>query len=293
MRFSIHDFLDRMCDEVQYKSVHKDIYSEIKEHIEEMAREYEAFGYDHETSMSLAASRMGNAKEIGEMFNDQYRLPFNNRYGLMIWSGIMTTVIYLGYPLVCKLHNGTISTGGYNTFSVIILLAVFAIANVLYLRRGRLVISLRDMGWITVGFLSGWTAAMLVLLVPACFVRPWHYAYFPDIKIPFAPLYLPLLPKNHMAFGVEYFALWSCLIMYMIAVKSRRKIKPFTLVAGWFRLNDGEPLEDVNILAEGREKNGGKIRMAWLAIMGLRRDKYGEKQRGIYGNNYLMKGTRL
>jgi hypothetical protein len=68
----------------------------------------------------------------------------------------------------------------------------------------------------------------------------------------------------------------------MIAVKSRRKIKPFTLVAGFFRISDGEPMEDANILAEGREKDGRRIRMAALAILGLRRNKYGDEEKGMY-----------
>jgi hypothetical protein len=281
MNFSVYDFLDRMCSEVKYKSMHKEIWDEMKSHMEEIAGQYMELGYDYETSMAIAASHMGNAKEIGEMFNKHYRLPFDSRHGLMLWTAAVTMLIYIGYPLVCKLYNGTIRTGGFNTAAVIILLAIFAVANVMYLRRGKLIITLRDAGKVTLGFLIGWTIIMAALLLSACFVRPWYYAYFPDIKIPFAPLYLPLLPKDHMVFDVEYFSWWFCLIVYMSAVKSRRKIKPFTLVAGWFRLSDGEPMEDVNVLAEGREKDGRQIRMAALAIFGLRRDKYGDEQKGF------------
>lgn len=285
MGFSVYDFLDRMCDEVRYKSIHKELWDEMKSHMEEIAGQYMESGYDYDTSMAIAASHMGNAREIGEMFNKHYKMPFNSRYGLMIWAVVVTALIYICYPLIYKIYNGTIRTG-YSSAVVITILAVFAVANVLYLRRGRLMISLRDGGWITLGFLVGWAAVMIFLQVSGFFVRPWYYAYFPDVKIPFEPLYLPLLPKDHMVFGVEYFAWWFCLIIYMISVKSRRKIKPFTLVAGWFRLSDGEPMEDVNILAEGREKNGRKIRMAELAVFGLRRDKYGDEQKGMKGDNY-------
>lgn len=286
MGFSIYNFLDSMCDEIRYKSIRKEVWDEIKSHMEEIAGQYMESGYDYDTSMAIAASHMGNAKEIGEMFNNHYKMPFNNSFGLALWAAVVTFLIYIGYPLIYKLHNGTIRTGGYNTAAVIAILAAFAVANVLYLRRGRLIMCFRDGGMITVGFLIGWGVSMLCLIASSFFVRPWYYAYFSDIKIPFEPLYLPLLPKNHMVFGVEYFAWWFCLMAYMIAVKSRKKIKPFTLVAGWFRLSDGEPMQDVNILAEGRDYEGRKVRMAWLAVMGLRRDKYGEEQRGFNNDDY-------
>ncbi|MCH5209370.1 MAG: hypothetical protein J1F01_00220 [Oscillospiraceae bacterium] len=286
MGFSIHDFLERMCDEVQYKSVHKDLWDEIKSHIEEMAEEYEAFGYDHDTSMNMAASRMGNAREIGEMFNKHYRLPFNKRYGLMIWSALVTILIYLGYPLIYKINNYTINFGRRGSLVIFAILALFAVINVLYLRRGELRITLRDFGWITLGFFAGWAAVIAVLLIAGAFSTPWHYAYFPDVKIPIAPVYVPLLPKNEMVFGVEYFCIWFCFIFYMVAVKSRKKIPPFSLVAGWFRISDGKVMENADVLINARDTDGRKVSMVFLGIMGLRRDKYGEKKKGVLPDDY-------
>lgn len=64
---------------------------------------------------------------------------------------------------------------------------------------------------------------------------------------------------------------------YFIAVKSRKKIKPFTLVAGWFNLEDGMPMEDESILVNGYDEKGNKIRMLWLYVIGETRNKYGER----------------
>jgi hypothetical protein len=254
--------------------------------MEEIAEQYMKAGYDYDTSMAMAASHMGNAAEIGEMFNAHYRLPFNHKYGLIMWAAVVTVIIYFGYPLIYKIHNGTIRTAGHGTIIILAILLLLAITNIKYLRCGRLRITVSDMLCITLGFLAGWAMAIGSLFALSKFGTFGSYLYFPDVKIPFEPLYLPLLPKDYMVFGVEYFSWWFCLIVYMSAVKSRRKIKPFTLAAGWFRLSDGEPMEDVNVLAEGREKDGRRIKMVELAIFGLHRDKYGDEQKGINGDEY-------
>lgn len=38
----------------------------------------------------MSLSKLGNATEIGEELNRQYRMPFDNKFGLAIWSGIVT-----------------------------------------------------------------------------------------------------------------------------------------------------------------------------------------------------------
>lgn len=276
MNDRIDIFLDRMCSRIKYKTVHKELRKEIYTHIEEMAEEYESFGYNHDNAYSIAVSHMGNAFETGEEFNRHYSLPFDKSYGLGIWSAIVTIITYFAYPLICKIHDNTIPIR-YGSVFVLALIILFGIGNVMYLRQGQLKISFRDCAYITIGFFAGWCVSVTALLLISFITRYGYYAYFTDIKIPFAPMYAPLLPKDQLVFGMEYFCWWFCLITYMIAAKSRKKIKPFTLVAGWFNIEDGKPMEDSSILLNGSDSSGSKIRMAALFIIGETRNKYGDR----------------
>lgn len=278
MHFSLHDFIESMCDEIRYKPIHRELKAEIKAHIEEMAEEYMAFGYDYDTSMNIAASRMGNAREIGEMMNKEYRMPFNSRLGLMFWAAIVTAVVYLGYPLIFRLYHGTIRIGHYNTVIIITMLALFMYANIRYLRRGRMMITVRDMLQISAGFIIGWVFSMLVLLISAKIMGlDTRYFYMPAVKIPLAFPYAPLLPKQYEIFGVEAFTWWFCMIAYMISVKSRKKIKPSLLVVNFMYLN-GEMIETEDFI-NGVTPDGKVIRDGILAYLGLMTNKFGEKIR--------------
>lgn len=283
MEFSAYDFLDRMCSCVKYKAVRRELWEEVKSHAEDAAEQYERMGYDKAAAMEMAFSRMGSAEEIGNAFNRVYRLPFNCKFGFTIWAAIVTVFIYLGYPLIYKLHNGTINAFGHNSAAIICIFSLFALINILYLRRSPKVFSIRDMAHIALGFLIGWAVSFLGLVISSAafsassgFETAGYYPYFWDVPMLFAPPFLPFLPKDLNVFGIEYLSLWACLMLYMAAVKSRRKIKPFTLVAGYFRISDGVPMENSNILVENKDERGNKIRLVALDIMGKTVNKYGE-----------------
>ena len=144
---------------------------------------------------------------------------------------------------------------GYETAAVIMLIALFGLVNFLYLRRGRLKISLRDWLHIMIGFLSGWLISMVLLLSTSCISKYGYYLYCTDVKIPFAPLYVPFLPKDRLVFGVEFFCWWFCFMVYMIAVKSRRKIKPFSVFTKFSWASEGIFFEETKELIDGRDKN--------------------------------------
>lgn len=278
MNDRIDIFLERMCSRVKYKTVHNGLKKELLTHIEEMAEEYESFGYNHDNAYSIAVSHMGNAFETGEAFNEHYKLPFDKSFGLGIWSMLVTAAIYFAYPIIYKLHNNTLRLS-YGSVVALLIILLFGIGNVMFLRRGQLKIAPRDCAQITVGFLAGWAVSVSALMLSSFVVRSGYYPYFTDVKIPFAPMYLPLLPKDQFVFGMEYFCWWFCMITYMIAAKSRKKIPAFTLVAGWFNLDDGKPMESTDLLVEGRDSYGRVVRMAWLLIIGESRNKYGDRYR--------------
>lgn len=277
-------FLDRMCSRIKYKTIHKELKNEVREHIEETAEEYESFGYEHDNAYGIAVSHMGNAFETGDEFNKFYRLPFDSRFGLGIWAAIVTVIIYLAYPLMHKINNFTLMIKN-GPVMLTISIVLFAVINVMFLRRSRLKLSVRDIRDISVGFLIGAAVTVSALFIASSFGKCGYYPYFNDVKILFFNKII-YYGGEMRTLGNEFLILFFCIVIYALSIISRDKSKPFTLVAGWFRISDGMPMEDANVLIEGKEKDGRKIRMVELAIMGLRRDKYGDEQKGMKGDNF-------
>lgn len=227
MSDKIEDFLDRVCKKVKYKSIHTDIKQEFRSHIDESAQAYTRRGYTHESAASFAVSRMGDAEEIGDALNKEYRLPFNNKFGLAIWSALVTTTIYFLFPLLYKIFNNTIKVPNRN---LVVLLSVllFGMINFLYLKRSKLRMSLHDCLHITVGYLLGSVFSSIALLVSSYFFKLGYYPYFPDVKILFVTI--PFVPTSLQRFALEFFTWWFCIIVYFMAVRNRNK-KGFIFLA--------------------------------------------------------------
>lgn len=276
----IYDYFDAICSEVKYKSVHKELKNELRSHIEDSAAERIKQGMSYSAAISEAVGRMGNPKEIGKTFDRLYRMPFNSKWGFIIWGALVTIIIYLGYPLIYKLGDGTIGILRFNNIFIGIILFAFFLINMLFLKRGTKIITLRDMAQIALGYFIGWFITVPALIHIANLYTPMHYAWVSDVPLPVAAPYLPLLPKNFSVFGVEYFALWFPLMTYMLSATSRKKFK-LTFPLYTFRLYDGKMLEDFNAYADGVDENGNKITNAFLPMFGLERDKYGERKKHI------------
>ena len=84
-----------------------------------------------------------------------------------------------------------------------------------------------------IGFLSGWVISMVLLLSTSCISKYGYYLYCTDVKIPFAPLYVPFLPKDHLVFGVEFFLL--VVLLYGV-YDSRKKSKKNKTVFGVYKV---------------------------------------------------------
>lgn len=218
----VDDFLDNVCSKIKYKTIHKDIRREMENHMEEMAQDYEAMGYDREGALRIVVSRMGDAEGIGKGFNHDYRMPFNCSFGFTIWAALVTVIIYLCYPLIYKIDNYTIKIHN-STFVILGAILLFAAVNVMYLRRGKLKMSWRDGIGISAGFFLGWIVAAGGLMIASMYGKMGYYPYFGDVPIPFVPFSVPMLPKKLTVFGMEFFSWWFCIIIYLAAVKSNRK----------------------------------------------------------------------
>lgn len=166
-------FLNKVCNEIKYQSIHKYVRNELTEYIHDAAAEFKDYG--QEIAESCVIRELKNPKELGQIINNQYKMPFNNKYGITILFGIIVTFIYfIMYPLSCSLTNGLL---------VFLLYAVLMLANVAVLKRSHLNMSGRDIRDVSLGFLIG-TVFSLAVLFALSLLSKFGYYYNMNIKIP-------------------------------------------------------------------------------------------------------------
>lgn len=227
-------FLDEVCSKVKYKTAHKEIRAEMRSHIKELSEECQKASLSREQAVDAAVRRMGDAEEIGRELNRLYRLPFNCRFGLSIWAALMTITAYLLYPPLYKIYDHTIKAP-CPTVCILGAILIFMLGNIMYLRRGRLIFSLKDIGCTAIGFIIGWVIVQSgLLLVSEMMGIRGFYPYMSDVKILFASPYVPLVLKELSVFAMEGFCLWICIMVYMSAIKSKKVRKSGFIFAACF-----------------------------------------------------------
>lgn len=229
-------YLDEVCGEIKYKTIHKEIRKELQSHIDEFAEEYgEVYG---KSARDMAKMHMGNAKELGEMIDRQYPMPFNSQWGLAIWAAINTALGWTLYPLWMDIwrYNNKIAT------PVACGVFVYCILNMLFLRRTHFKCSFRDWGHIALGTIAGSVLSVgALLLVSAVMGDFGHYTYGAQCAIPY--IWHPWQYEMPMMF----FFFWAMWMMYMISLgspkgwkKRRFKVFPYALPSEMLNMRESE-----------------------------------------------------
>lgn len=234
------DFLDSVCGQIKYKPVHSDVKEELLSHIEEATAAYQKDGEKPELALEKALSSMGKEDEIGKAFNKQYRLPFNCRYGLMIWAAVFTATLYFIYPLLSKMSHGYFVILN-STISILGILLLLAVINCLVLRRSHLKVCFSDIRHITVGFLIGAVFSVGVLFLASAFYRYGYYPYLSSVKILFFNS-TTFFGSELRTFGEEFMIWCFCVVIYMFSVKAKSKIRGFSFAKNF----DGSGVYYVN-----------------------------------------------
>jgi len=66
-------FLDNVCIHIRCRAAHKDICTELSEHIDELKVAYSEKGYADEQALDMAISDMGDTAEIGTQLNKRHK----------------------------------------------------------------------------------------------------------------------------------------------------------------------------------------------------------------------------
>lgn len=207
------DFIDRVIKEVKYKPRHEEIRCELRSHIEELTEQCERF--NGVTAEETAVSYMGDAQELGRKINNQYRMPFNNTYGIAIWSFINTMLIYALYPIWIYIWNRYPTKITY----AVIVPVIYIILNVFYLKRGHFKFALRDWRDILFGTLAGAAVSIGCLLIVSYFFQFGYYPYGALCKIP-----IKWEPYNY-DMPMILFNFWLWWMIYMVSLGKPKKSK--------------------------------------------------------------------
>lgn len=199
-------FLNKVCGEIKYQSIHKYVRDELNDYIYEAMADWN--DYSQETAEACVIKELKNPEELGQIINNKYKMPFNTKYGIAIWFSIIVMFIYfIMYPLSCRLTNGIL---------VFLLYAVLMLVNAAILKRSHLIMSGRDIRDVSLGFIIG-TAASLAVLFLLSLPGKFGYYYNTDIKIPLCET----VSYQGISFrfcGDELLIYFLCIMTYIISI---------------------------------------------------------------------------
>lgn len=89
----INEFLEKVCDEIKYKPIQKDISEELKNHIEEIKQEQFENGIEEKEAEKVAVKQMGEPIEIGKRLNKIHRPKLD-------WQLLIIVLILLAFGIV-------------------------------------------------------------------------------------------------------------------------------------------------------------------------------------------------
>lgn len=69
----VQEFLQSVCKEIRFRSIHKDINKELSDHIEDQKNEYIKQGLDEETATLKAVEQMGDPVIVGKQLDKAHR----------------------------------------------------------------------------------------------------------------------------------------------------------------------------------------------------------------------------
>lgn len=94
----LQEFLQSVCQEIRYKSVHRGVIRELTDHIEDQKYEYIARGLDEVTAVQKAIEEMGDPALVGKQLDNAHR-PRTDWPVLVLVSGLVLCSGFLQYYL--------------------------------------------------------------------------------------------------------------------------------------------------------------------------------------------------
>ena len=119
----IKEFLNKICNEIKYKPIRKEISEEIQTHIEEIKQNNINNGMEEQIAEEKAIKEMGEAEEIGKQLNKIHRPKLD-------WKLLILIIILTTYGLIIAILKEKSTNNNYiaNTIFHIIIGLIIGIA---------------------------------------------------------------------------------------------------------------------------------------------------------------------
>lgn len=126
----IKDFLEKVCNEIKYKPIRKEISKELENHIEESKEIYMHKGESEENAINKAILDMGDAEVIGKTLNKIHRPKLD--YKLCILLLILLCFTFLVVGIKTTSHVFLESEGPFFIKTIVYLIIGFILGLVIY-----------------------------------------------------------------------------------------------------------------------------------------------------------------
>ena len=126
----IKDFLEKVCNEITYKPIRKEISQELENHIEEAKEGYMHKGENEENAINKAISDMGDAEVIGKTLNKIHRPKLD--YKLFILLLILLCFTFLVVGIKTTSHVFSEGEGPFFIKTIVYLIIGFILGLAIY-----------------------------------------------------------------------------------------------------------------------------------------------------------------
>lgn len=101
----IKDFLEKVCNEIRYKPIRKEISKELENHIEEAKEEYMHKGKSEEEAINRAIDDMGDAEIIGKTLNKIHRPRLDYKLIILFLILLCFTFLVIGIKTSSHIYS--------------------------------------------------------------------------------------------------------------------------------------------------------------------------------------------
>ena len=126
----IKDFLDKVCNEIKYEPIRKEIGQELENHIEEAKEEFMKKGESEEMAIDKAIQEMGDAQDLGKQLNKIHKPKLD--YKLLILLVILLCFTFLVACIKTSTHLFSIGETPFFVKTIIFLIIGFVLGTVIY-----------------------------------------------------------------------------------------------------------------------------------------------------------------
>lgn len=121
----IKNFIDKVCNEIKYKPVRKEIAEELQTHIEEIKQNNITNGMQEKEAEEKAINQMGEAEEIGKKLNKIHKPKLD-------WQLLILIIILITYGLMISILKETSTNNNYITSTIFHIIIGLIIGTAIY-----------------------------------------------------------------------------------------------------------------------------------------------------------------